>query len=83
MPGSEVAMITSTSGCLEQFVRDGGVDVRVQLVKEKRLYRDESGGCGRKEAPCWNNPGNRMGKETGERNRDVGRQLYIGFFLSN
>lgn len=30
-----------------------------------------------------NNPGNRTGKEAGERKIDVGRQVYIGFFLSD
>lgn len=74
-------MNISTSGCLEQFVRDCGADVRVQQVKEKRLCRGASGGCGRKEALRGNNPGNRTGKETGERKIDVGRQLHIGFLL--
>lgn len=76
-------MNISTSGCLEQFVRDCGADVRVLLVKEKRWCRGASGGCEKKEALSGNNPGNRTGKETGERKIDVERQLYIGFFLSD
>lgn len=57
--------------------------MRVHLVKEKRLCRGASGGYGRKEALSRNNPSNWTGKETGERKIDVGRQLYIGIFLSD
>lgn len=66
MPGSEVAMNISTSGCLEQFVRDCGADVRVQQVKEKRLCRGARGGCGRKEALRGNNQAAGQGKRLGK-----------------
>lgn len=40
-------------------------------------------GVGGNNSTDRNNPGNRTGKKTGERKTDVGRQLYIGFFLSD